>query len=221
VEQSLGQGQADPLDQGPVDSPLLTYRKGQVTFVGPQTIVKKDKALPGARFLPNPKKLGTVKEQQHFIDLLLEVKYIRTAAKLYGCGYRTVYRRRQEFPEFDAALNALQAAQDSSDLEELEEISVVQAKDPKKTTERIFQLNALNRAKYRPTGAGGFTPNINIIVGTLQLDNRRQYLVQQGITPPAKGQRLPGVAVTKGQVAPEPIEGRQPAPLVDEDDINV
>ena len=55
--------------------------------------------------------------------------------------------------------------QEDTVLIDLEIISETQAKRPKNTTERIFQLNALDSAKYRPKQVNIAAASVHVTIG--------------------------------------------------------
>ncbi len=105
----------------------------------------------GSKYLPIPKVLDTEKDREKFIKILGEHGgKIRPAAKQMGISYGSVYRRKQESPEFNRAILLVREIHDEEFLDELEAISEEMAKDKdtKSFPERKFHLQALNRGKY-------------------------------------------------------------------------
>jgi hypothetical protein len=110
-----------------------------------------------------PKKLfGDMKEQ--YLQYLGDCGgYITLAAKNMGFVHSTVnYAMKSDFL-FEQAVRAIKDYHMEERLDTLEDLSVNQAKKAGCTTERIFQLKALNPHKYRDRAPQQAT-QINLIV---------------------------------------------------------
>ena len=110
--------------------------------------------------------LATEKEQLKFLRILDENKgFLTKSAKEFACSLRTVQRRMVENEQFATAVHAIKKNHDQVLQEELEEISYEHARKPSSVTQRIFLLNALDPARYRPKPVAPAPPQINISFG--------------------------------------------------------
>ncbi len=87
------------------------------------------------------------------------------AAELIERDFSVVYKAQKDYPDLAHAVAEIKGRVDQQTLERLEARSVKNADDDKNTTERIFQLNALNSPKYRPKAGGTQVTAINITLG--------------------------------------------------------
>ena len=96
-----------------------------------------------------PEKGMPVWATEYLIALDKAEGYLAKAAKMIGKSYSTTYKARLANADFFNVVEKMKAEWDSRHLAELEEISMTQAKKPGNVTERIFNMKALNPAKYR------------------------------------------------------------------------
>jgi len=89
--------------------------------------------------------------------------YITLAAKNMGFNYISVNRAMKGDALFEQAVRAIKDYKMEERLDTLEELSINQAKKAGCTTERIFQLKALNPHKYRDRAPQQAT-QINLMV---------------------------------------------------------
>lgn len=101
-----------------------------------------------------------------FLAILPEVNgNLVSAAEAVGRTLTTVCRARLEYLDLAKGISDIKAVVDTDRLERLEDRSASLADDPKNTTERIFQLNALRPERYRPRAGGNQLTSINITLG--------------------------------------------------------
>jgi len=120
-------------------------------------------------YLPNePKKLVTQQQKEQFLEILGRPEvhgYVSVACKIAKIGRTTAYERMKDDSHFASAVTSVRDKFEEDTLVELEQLSEMRAKDPKATTERIFQLNALRPEKYKPKPQAPQLPALTINFG--------------------------------------------------------
>ena len=116
-------------------------------------------------YLPTAPVLDTHEKQQEFIEILTDKRYLSLACKEFGICTRSVQRMMTKNPQFAEAVGLIRQMHEDTVLIDLEIISETQAKLPKNTTERIFQLNALDSAKYRPKQVNIAATSVHVTIG--------------------------------------------------------
>jgi len=103
-------------------------------------------------------------KKEQYLQYLGDVGgYITLAAKKMGFNHVSVNYAMKNDALFEQAVRAIKDYHQEERLDALEELSINQAKKPGCTTERIFQLKALNPHKYRDRSPQQAT-QINLIV---------------------------------------------------------
>ena len=115
---------------------------------------------------PKDKKTGLPSWGSAFIAALPSVNGNTVeASKMVDRSFGVVYEGMRDYPDLAHAVADIKAEVDDQTLERLEAKSIAMADVDKNTTERIFQLNALNSPKYRPKSGDTQVTAISITVG--------------------------------------------------------
>lgn len=113
-----------------------------------------------------PHLLGTKEQEDRFLVVLAEKKYLCWAAPAFGCSRMTVNRRMQENPEFASAVYDVIACREEMMLATIEAVSESEAVKTGRNTDRAMQLNALGYGKYKRDSKGPqVATQINIMIG--------------------------------------------------------
>ena len=98
------------------------------------------------------------------------------ACKELGISTYAVKKLFKEKPEYRQMVERMRSHHQELYYQKLEQKSERNAEEDHRVTERIFQLNALNPAKYKPKNVGGVTNNIQINTTSLQIGDRSDYM---------------------------------------------
>ncbi len=113
-----------------------------------------------------PHLLRTLEQEERFLGVLREKKYIVWAAPEFGCSHMTVNRRMLENPEFASAVHQVIAHREEMMLAQIEAVSESEAVKEGRNTDRAMQLNALGYGKYkRDTKGLQVATQVNIMIG--------------------------------------------------------
>ena len=119
------------------------------------------------------KALHTHKLKSDFLIILDKLGgNLSAACEEIGVSFSLLNNRREHDQEFNDAIDHIKYNRSAMVLNDLEVISEAQALDPKHVVERIFQLKALNRAKYQPTNRQQTATQINIITAGVDIAER-------------------------------------------------
>lgn len=171
-------------------------------------------------FLPVPTVLGSIEDQQRFIDILKEKRFITSACQEYPCSTYTIWTRMEEFPQFKAAVHAVKRDYERQTLDRLEEVSITVALDPINGPERMFQLKGHNPAKYAPKHGQQAPMVINIQTPSLHIGDRAQFLVKSGVTPPS-GRGQTGRRIQPTEAPKVKVLDSIPDAVIDDKDLNI
>lgn len=149
-----------------IERNLGDTREGCTKMVATQS-PKKDGVWHENPYLPTqPHLLGTKEQDDRFLEVLREKKYICWAAPEFGCSRWTVDRRMLENPEFASAVYDVIAKREEMVLAKIEAFSEEMALTNSKVTDRAMQLNALGYGKYKRDAKGvQVATQINIVLG--------------------------------------------------------
>ena len=126
-----------------------------------------------ADLLPAKSVLGSKKARKEFLQAVVEEGGKWTiACRNLGLKNYDVWVYFEKNPHFRSEVDRLKKFAEDQYYNRLEQISEENAENPKAVTERIFQLNALNSAKYRPKQAGIQANNIQINTTSLNIGDR-------------------------------------------------
>lgn len=113
-----------------------------------------------------PYLLRTKEQEDRFLEVLREKKYIVWAAPEFGCSDRTVERQMLANPEFAAAVYDVIAHRERKMLATIEAVSESEAVKTGRNTDRAMQLNALGYGKYKRDAKGAqVNTQVNIMIG--------------------------------------------------------
>lgn len=151
----------------PPESDNRDSEDGDLTKMVVATENKNPNAWHENPYLPTqPKLLGSKEQEDRFLEVLREKKYIVWAAPAFGCSDRTVERRMLENPEFATAVHDVITHRERMMLATIEAVSETEAVKEGRNTDRAMQLNALGYGKYKRDAKGvQVATQVNIMIG--------------------------------------------------------